>query len=349
MRKEWLKLTSSPDLLNISMVVLHIFCMANHLLIHLLFRFLNKLDPHLAMHLSGTDAGHVCWMWYFEGFFVAHGWMKRGGGFWTFFFLQDFPKITPKPQWVFGPLRCLQSLFGRRWPLFPTAHKEETALTNALKAQRKLSLVCSLACVESCIKSSLHMLFPLLPNPILWARDQGWWCCNRIYFCQLCQDPSATLSLTRIEGVVKELNFLRMDVNLMDIVTFNVQNPPAAQGRQMNACKPKPNHVNVNQSKTHISAKGEIQPPKSPKCFFHGPMIPHITTLSAQLLEEELRSGEVSHLVNWSPRFSLTTKVSKKIFWGGQWISPIDDPFSDPPTLASFDPPTSAAKRMRQL
>lgn len=32
--------------------------------------------------------------------------------------------------------------------------------------------------------------------------------------------------------------------------------------------KPKPNHVNVNQSKTHISAKDEIQPPKSPKCFF---------------------------------------------------------------------------------
>lgn len=147
-----------------------------------------------------------------------------------------FRGLGSSEEVVFGPLRCLQSLFGRRRPLFPTAHKEETALTNALKAQRKLSLICSLlACVESCIKSSLRMLFPLLPNPIFWARDQGWWCCNRIYFCQLCQDPSSTLSLTRIEGVVKELNFLRMDMNLMEIVTFNVQNPPTAQGGQMNA------------------------------------------------------------------------------------------------------------------
>ena len=68
-------------------------------------------------------------------------------------------------------------------------------------------------------------------------------------------------------------------------------------------------------------------------------MIPHITTLWAQLLEEELRSGEVSHLVNWSPRFSLTTKSIKKIkksFWGVYEYLHIDDP----PTLASFDPPS---------
>ena len=45
-------------------------------------------------------------------------------------------------------------------------------------------------------------------------------------------------------------------------------------------------------------------------------------------------------------RFSLTTKGIKKIkksFWGVYEYLHIDDP----PTLASFDPPTSAAKRMR--
>lgn len=80
--------------------------------------------------------------------------------------------------------------------------------------------------------------------------------------------------------------------------------------------KPTPNHVNVNQSKTHISAKGEIQPPKSPKCFFswlhdtayHNPLSSAARRRTS--LGWSLPPGELI------PRFSLTTKVSKNLFWG---------------------------------
>ena len=153
----------------------------------------------LAMHLSGTDAGHV-WMWYFDGL-VGHGLIRKqiqgGIDFWT-----GFPAKIPRSNrnlngfWTKGAAKFLEcGPFSKRW--------EETALTNALKARRKLSsiYICWFA-FESCIKSSLHMLFPLLPNPVLWARankklgtHQGRRCCNRVYFCQLCQDPSAKILL----------------------------------------------------------------------------------------------------------------------------------------------------------
>lgn len=174
----------------------------------------------------------------FRGLFRSPWMDETRRWFLDFFFLLDFPKIKPKPQWVFGPLRCLQSLFGRRWPLFPTAHKEETALTNALKAQRKLSLICSLACVESCIKSSLRMLFPLLPNPFfepeIKADDVA------IEFISA-KFAKILLPLWVSRGLrVWSRNSISSGwiwiwwISLL-LISFNVQNPPAAQGRQMNA------------------------------------------------------------------------------------------------------------------